>query len=154
MRTLKTILHPTDLSDLSQEALRKAYGLAQENGARLILLHVQEPQEVIEGEFGMPPPVPEPEDETIRAELHGLVPANPSIQVEYRLARGFAAEEIVRLAEDTQSDLIVLASHGRRNLLTHWLHANVAEQVAREAPCEVMIVETTPIEKAEPVFLD
>jgi nucleotide-binding universal stress UspA family protein len=151
MKTFKTILHPNDLSDLSQKALQKAYGLALEHGARLILMHVHEPQEVIEGEFGMLPPEPEPADETIRAELRRLLPPNPPIQVEYMVARGIVAEEIIRLAKATESDLIVLASHGQRNFLTHWLHANVAEHVSREAPCGVMIVASTPTEKEEAV---
>jgi nucleotide-binding universal stress UspA family protein len=153
MKTFKTILHPNDLSELSQQAFQKAFGLAQEHGARLILLHVHEPQEVVEGEFGMLPPEPEPDDDANLAELRRLLPANPPISAECMVARGVAADEIIRVAKATKSDLIVMASHGQRNFLTHWLHANVAERVSKESPCEVMIVASTPTEKEAPVFL-
>jgi universal stress protein A len=154
MRIFKTILHPNDFSPLSQKALRRACDLAQEHRARLIVLHVQEPPEVIEGEFGMLPPEPLPQDETILADLERLVPANASIDVECMVAHGLVAEEIVRVAKETGTDLIVMASHGRRNLLTRWFHTNTAEVVREDAPCEVMTVESTPVETEAPVLLD
>lgn len=140
MKPLKTVLHPTDYSDLSNRALRTALALAQEHGARLILLHVQEPQETIEGEFGMPPPEPEPDDQAILAQMHQLLPADLSIPVEYQVAHGNIADEIVKAAEATQTDLIVLARHGERNFFSRWFHANVAEHVIALAECEVMAV--------------
>ena len=100
MLSIQTILHPTDFSDASLHALDVAYALAQEHGARLILLHVQEPQEVIEGEFGMIPPEPQPADETILAALDQLLSDSPSIQMDCMVAHGVVAEEIVRVARE------------------------------------------------------
>src|SRR5476649_719804 len=61
MQTLKTILHATDFSDLAANAFHAAFALARAHGARLILLYVKQPQEAIQGEFGLSPPEPEPE---------------------------------------------------------------------------------------------
>jgi nucleotide-binding universal stress UspA family protein len=153
MKLLKTILHPTEFSDLSRTALQTAVALAQEHEARLILMHVQEPQEVIEGEFGMLPPEPEPDDQQVLDALRGLLPPDLSIPVEYRVAHGNVAEEIVQTAEANQCDLIVLAKHGRRNFFTRWLHANVAEQVMQSAPCKVMAFGSSPSARQQPAYL-
>jgi nucleotide-binding universal stress UspA family protein len=57
MIPLKTILHPTDFSKLSEHALRFACALARDYRARLLLLHVVEPP-VYYGELGMAVPLP------------------------------------------------------------------------------------------------
>jgi len=152
MKLLRTILHPTDFSELSNRALERAVTLAREHGARLVLFHVHEPQEVIEGEFGMLPPEPEHDDEALLAELLRLAPADCPFRVECRVARGVVVEEIVRAAKDTQSDLIVMATHGPRNFFTSLFHANIAEHVKKEAPCEVMAVEATPVEHEQAAY--
>ena len=154
MKLLNTILHPTDFSEQSNGALQTACTLAREHDSRLILFHVHEPQEVIEGEFGMLPPEPEPTDEELLAGLQRLVPADGSFPVECRVARGVVTEEILRAADETQCDLIVMATHSPRNFITRWFHANVADHVTKEAPCEVRIVESTPTHQEQSVYLD
>ena len=143
MKPRKKVLHPTDFTELYKRALRTALTLAQKNGARLILLHVQEPQ--AEGEFGVSPP--EPEEEEILTELQRLVPEDLFIEVDFRVAYGNVAEEIINTASYMQCDLIVLAKHGERNFLTRWFHAIVAEHVIESAPCEVIAVGQPAYEK-------
>src|ERR1051326_69767 len=109
---MKTILHPTDFSELSKKILQLAQTRAEVVGGRLILLHIRQPQEVIEGEFGMPPPVPEPSDEQLLADLESLVPPNCAASVEVILSRGTIADEIIRIAKERHCDLIMMASHG------------------------------------------
>ncbi|MGV3721695.1 MAG: universal stress protein [Actinomycetota bacterium] len=55
------------------------------------------------------------------------------------IRHGHAAEEIIREAEDSAADLIVLGSHGR-SAVARFLLGSVAEQVARQAPCPVLLV--------------
>jgi nucleotide-binding universal stress UspA family protein len=112
-------------------------------------LHVREPQEVVEGEFGMIPPEPEPPDEKVLADLEALVPPNHSADVEVVLALGMVAEEIIRVATDRHCDLIMMASHGHDGFFSRLLHANVAEQVTHHAPCEVVALTE---EELEPAF--
>ena len=43
MLTIRRILHPTDFSECSEHAFRLACTLAQDHGARLLVLHVAAP---------------------------------------------------------------------------------------------------------------
>jgi len=54
---------------------------------------------------------------------------------------GDVATEILRLAQETGSDLIVMGTHGRTGL-ARLLMGSVAEQVVRKAPCPVLTVKT------------
>jgi nucleotide-binding universal stress UspA family protein len=47
--------------------------------------------------------------------------------------------EIVRLAEERQADLVVMATHGR-GFISHAILGSTAERVLRRAPCPVLIV--------------
>ncbi len=134
----KTILHPTDFSERSGQAFQLACSLARDFGARLILAHVVEPVvPIYDDGLVLPPPVVSREE--LRTRLERLVPPGPGIAVEHRLLEGGAAPEIVRLAEETPADMIVMGTHGRRGL-ARLLMGSVAEQVVRKAPCPVVTV--------------
>jgi nucleotide-binding universal stress UspA family protein len=149
MQKLYTILHATDFSDLSANAFHAAHALARDHGARLILLYVKQPQEVVEGQFGTLPPEPEPSDEEILDRLADLLPEDSPVQAEEMVAHGVPAEAIVRVAGDTHCDLIVIGTHGRRGL-GRLFHANVADHVTRRAPCPVMALRSSQTEAPEP----
>jgi nucleotide-binding universal stress UspA family protein len=56
------------------------------------------------------------------------------------VVRGQPADEIARVAERNQADLIVIATHGH----TGWrrfLFGSVAEKVVRVAPCPVLTIQ-------------
>jgi nucleotide-binding universal stress UspA family protein len=145
MQKLTKILYPTDFSDLAINAFHAAHALARDHGASLILLYVQQPQEEVVGEFGMPPPEPEPSDEEILERLEELVPSGSSVRVQPMVAHGVAAEEIVRVAKEMNCDLIVMGTHGRKGL-RRLFHANIADHVSRAAPCPVMALRSAQTE--------
>jgi nucleotide-binding universal stress UspA family protein len=62
-----------------------------------------------------------------------------SARIRKVVRHGHAAEEIIREAEASAADLIVLGSHGR-SAVARFLLGSVAEQVARHAPCPVLLV--------------
>jgi nucleotide-binding universal stress UspA family protein len=107
---LRRILLGTDFSDYGQRAFAYAISLAMEYNAELTLLHVLE--DVPEGE--------ELEAATARIirELEAPVPADArnwcSIKSVVRL--GVPYQEIIQLALDSQTDLIVLGVRGRSGL--------------------------------------
>ena len=68
-----------------------------------------------------------------------LRPLSPDVPVEYRLAAGDAAAEVVCAAAAAASDLIVMGTHGRSGL-KHLLMGSVAERVVRQATCPVLTV--------------
>jgi nucleotide-binding universal stress UspA family protein len=145
MQTLKTILHATDFSDLAANAFHAAFALARAHGARLILLYVKQPQDAIQGEFGLLPPEPEETDDDILDRLDDLLPDDSAIQVELLVAHGMVAEAIVQVAKEQQCDLIVLGTHGRKGL-TRLFDGNVADNVTRSAPCPVLALRSSQTE--------
>jgi universal stress protein A len=149
MQTLKTILHATDFSDLAANAFHAAFALARAHNARLILLYVKQPQESIQGEFGLSLPEPEEADADILDRLAELLPEGSPVQVERLVAYGMTAEVIVQVAKEQHCDLIVLGTHGRKGL-ARLFYGNVADQVTRSAPCPVLALRSSQTEADEP----
>jgi len=141
MLPIKTILHPTDFSEQSEQAFRVACAVARDYGARVVVTHAVVLPMHAYRELG--PLVPEPalmEDE-VRQSLQALRPPDPVVAIEHRVCKGDAATEIVALAEDLKADLIVMGTHGRTGLKRLAL-GSVAEAVLRRAPCPVLTVKT------------
>lgn len=143
------ILCATDFSDCATHALNHAMSLAQEASARLTVLHVVE----------VLPEWPRDTDGAIRARprdmeayvaeieqereerLRAAVPESVRMYctVDTVLARGAAYREIVRVAAERRSDLIVLGIHGRgaTDLL---FFGSTTQHVVRQASCPVLTV--------------
>lgn len=134
MYQIRTILHATDFSALSDQAFKAACLLARDQHSRLVIVHVRPPAIPIDRAYN---PLPSVED--IRAQLRTIRPADASIAVEHRLEEGFAADEIARLARDVGADVIVMGTHGHSGLKRAVL-GSVAESVLRLAPCPVLTI--------------
>jgi nucleotide-binding universal stress UspA family protein/CBS domain-containing protein len=133
---VRTVLHPTSLSEHSRQAFREACAIAQEQKARLIVLHVRRPCVTASGEV-----VPEPgSSEQLWKLLQELRAPDAKTLLEYRLAEGEPATEIVRIARETECELIVMGKDGRARL-GQLLIGGVTTEVARNAPCWVTIAE-------------
>ncbi|MHB1426609.1 MAG: universal stress protein [Gemmataceae bacterium] len=136
MLPLGTILHPTDFSENSAFAFRVASALARDYNARLILLHVISPPVVIYA--GGPVPAEAwPSVEEIKEQLWNIEGRTHHVRVESQVLEGDPVDMILRAAEETHSDVIVMGTHGR-TALARLLLGSVAEQVMRKAPCPVL----------------
>ena len=139
---VKRILVPIDLSEPSKNALRYALALAQQFGAKLILLYVVEP--VATHDFDYHPLVLELDKimAVARDRLKKLCAqevVGPS-RIEQTLVRnGVAHGEITDAAKRLRADLIVISTHGRTGLKHVWL-GSTAERVVRHAHCPVLVV--------------
>lgn len=136
----KKIVFPTDFSTLSDAVLDHATTLAREHGAKLIIVHVEEPPAAYGGGemyYG----IPEPDMAELEQMLNKVTPRDPQVSFERRLATGDPASEIVRLAEEEGADMIVMATHGRTGL-SRLVMGSVAEAVVRHARCPVMTFKT------------
>jgi nucleotide-binding universal stress UspA family protein len=142
MLPIQTILHPTDFSRQSAYALELACSLARDHGAQLIVLHVFQPPLTA---FGGPTPVPpQPEEdswEEVRDQLSRVPAGDPQFPVQHRLEQGDAVQEILRVAQESACDLIVMGTHGRTGL-GRLLLGSVAEQLVRKALCPVLTVKS------------
>jgi universal stress protein A len=131
-----TILFPTDFSTASDAALAHAETLAKQAGARLLIVHVEEPPLAYGGGelyYGLP----EPNSERIQRMLEDVKPVDPAVPYEHRLTMGDPAAEVVRIAEEEKPEMIVMGTHGRTGL-TRLLMGSVAEAIVRRSPCPVL----------------
>ena len=131
----KKILYPTDFSKSSDAGMHVATALARDLGAKMLIVHVEEPPAAYGGGemyYGMP----EPDMDAIQAMLRNVKPTDPGVSYEQRLATGDPASEIVRLAKDENVDMIVMGTHGRSGL-RRLLMGSVAEAIVRKAHCPV-----------------
>ena len=133
----KTILFPTDFSHASDAALPHAEALAKQQGARLLIVHVEEPPLAYGGGelyYGLP----EPSSERILEMLEDVRPADPAVPFTHRLTMGDPAGEVVRIAGEEGAEMIVLGTHGRTGM-ARLLMGSVAEAIVRRAPCPVLV---------------
>ena len=138
----KTILVPTDLSENAEQALDYAVALAARLDAKIHVLNVI-PVQVLGTEYGLNV-TQAMVDDVLRANqaaLDKLVAARAGkaafgpAQVEF----GDARAVIDATARKAGADLIVMGTHGRRGV-RRLLLGSVAESVARESTCPVLLV--------------
>lgn len=135
MTPLKTILYATDFSQRADLAFQLACSLAQDHGARLIVLHVVPAAGA--------PTAGQTQEEALWETLRGLQERYPHLRMELRLAHGDAAAETLHLAKEAGCDLIVMGTHGRSGV-GRLLLGSVAEAVLRQAACPVLTVKDVP----------
>lgn len=154
MTTLHKILVPTDFSECSEAACDMASTLARRLGASIELLHVDEPP-AWQG-FVIPELVVSMPNEA-GTSLHEFVQTRARRALEHlveklhsagvarvgqRIEVGQPEAVIVRIAQETGCDLIVIGTHGRKGL-ERLMMGSVAERVVRQAMCPVLTVRQT-----------
>ena len=133
MLRIGTILHPTDFSEHSKDALQVACALARDYGARLVVLHVANVPSVDGYQTEDPAKIrKEAEDQ-----LHQMEIPVDNVRAERKCVLGEDVSEILRVAGEIKADVIVMGTHGRTGL-RRFLMGSVAEQVLRLAPCLVL----------------
>jgi universal stress protein A len=136
---IKEILVPVDFSEHSREAMRYALAFAERFQARVALVHIVE-QLVYPGDWVFAP-VPGPAYVTERtddlvARLRQFAgAAGKEIVPVVRIGRAW--QQVVEVAAQRKSDLIITATHGHTGL-KHVLLGSVAEKIVRHAHCPVL----------------
>ncbi|MCC6777409.1 MAG: universal stress protein [Hyphomicrobiales bacterium] len=136
---IRSIVHPTDFSDLSGAAFAHALAIALAGRCRLHLLHVDQPGAKT-AEF---PHVQrllaqwgrglESDSAAATAERLGVVVDN------VRLSGQDAIGSITEFLQEHPSDLVVLATHGREGL-EHLLKGSVSESVLRRSAVPTLFI--------------
>jgi universal stress protein A len=141
MLTIKKILCPTDFSEASLKGLEYAADLAALFQAEIKVLYV----------LPILPPAPMdpnisfevPEFERLvhkdsELKLQAIVDTKipKTIKATAYVGHGSPAKEIIRVAEEEKTDLIVIATHGHSGW-HHLVLGSVAEKVIRLAHCPV-----------------
>jgi nucleotide-binding universal stress UspA family protein len=138
MWLVKTILNPRDFSERSREAHQTACDIARQHKARLICLHVADKPVVsyIENASELPP---EALQEKLWETLRWPRDCEKGLQVEHRVAEGDTVDRILRMAEETKSDLLVISTQGKTGIV-RWFSGSTAEELIRRSPCSVLVV--------------
>ena len=141
MLTIKKILCPTDFSDASLKGLEYAVDLAAQFQAEIKVLYVLPVMPSAPNDPNISFEVPEFErlvhkdsEQKLQAIVDARIPK--TIKAVAAIGHGSAAKEIVRIAEEDKSDLIVIATHGHSGW-HHLVLGSVAEKVIRMAHCPV-----------------
>ena len=145
MLPVKKIICPTDFSDFSYKALEVAEELCREFGAQLCLIHVVTP---IPKAMGSPtatgfdiPRYEEDLAEQSKKMLKRLIKERvaKSVKTEAEVVHGLEADSIVKMADEKDADLIVIATHGHTGL-KHLFLGSVAEKVLRHSAHPVLTI--------------
>lgn len=139
------ILVPVDFSDCSDNAIRFAVAIALRTGAELRLFHsLQVPLQTAEMSVF---PMAEMEKDAmtrlghLEAEIVDWLDKEKfrELKVSHRVTVGFPSEEVVRVAVEEKSDLIVMGTHGAGAIEGMILGSN-SSSVIQHAPCPVLVV--------------
>ena len=148
MFSAKKILCPTDFSEGSFGAISQASDLALQFGAEVYIVNVIPIQPALPTDPNFGFELPEYERSLrVRTDEHLRELAKPlaarGLRTRTFVRHGDAANEIIRVAEQEQIDLIVIATFGK----TGWRRfafGSVTEKVVRLANCPVLTVRGNP----------
>jgi len=135
----KKVLFATDFDEVGISAAHKAKKIADENKAELILVHVVEPIPA----YAYPGFAGFAEVEvSIREQAEkelGVIAKKLGVDAKHCLIEfGSTKNEVLRVAEEHDVDLIVTGSHGKHGLAL--LLGSTANAILHGANCDVLIV--------------
>ena len=136
MSMLKTILAPTDFSEVSASGVRYACQLAKDVGAEIIIFNV----DVLDESNRVDKREIEQHKRRLAEFVTEKVPdAAVGLNMRQLVDAGQPFGAIVDCAEKEAVDLIVMSSHGRSGL-SRMLIGSVTDKILRGAPCPVLVV--------------
>jgi len=142
MNTFKHILVPTDFSSSSAAAVDLAIGMANLFNAELTLLHTWEVPVYPYVELMMSSPeltnsVQKAASECLETKLREIQARLPRAKSLLRM--GLPWQQIIDVIKESNADLLVMGTHGRRGL-EHAIMGSVAEKLVRLSPIPVLTV--------------
>ncbi len=143
MDDIRRIFVTTDFSETSKRALGPVRTLARKFGAHIVLAHVVEDtlpplvaeymavgvQEIMDQQV-------ERAGERLREFARDHLSEFPDVETVVGI--GTPHVELVRLAEESRADLMVMATHGR-GFISHAVLGSTTERVLRRATCPVLV---------------
>lgn len=140
------ILVPSDCSEQSTEAIRRAGVLAKKLDAEVHVLHVVETAKYFETDMLTISPLDDVEDamqlDALRRLKAQIKHFDFQITVHIKESLGDPSRNICAFAESLPADLIVIGRHDEKGVVKHMLLGSTAERVVAHAPCSVLV--TTP----------
>lgn len=140
MNEYKHLLIPTDLTEASEPAVRRAQMMAKHMNADLTILHVVDyvPPLWIANELPDEIATESSLIERARTHLSAWVDKIKLEGGEQLVSSGSPKKIIVETARDIGTDLIVMGTHGDRGIAR--IVGSTARGVLHDAPCDVLVV--------------
>ncbi|MGH9366192.1 MAG: universal stress protein [Thermoanaerobaculia bacterium] len=145
MTNAARILLATDFSVASGPAVRKAFEMARNERASLLIAHVLEPPVPFSPEGYVLPRIYDEMAAALRADaekrMRGLLARarKAGVRAKGLLLRGAAHEAIVRAARSHRAGRVIVGTHGRRGFSRLFM-GSVATRVVAASPCPVLVV--------------
>lgn len=144
---IQTILCPVDFSEPADQALAAAEDLARQFDARLVVVHVIEPMQVIPAPQVGATPAFDVSHYLGAMREHGermllertAALRTRGVDADWRLGEGSVADQVIELAASEEADLIVVATHGRSGFKRFFL-GSVADRVVHHATVPVLTI--------------
>ena len=140
MLQIRTVLCPVDFTAVNARELDQALEVCRSFGSRLILHHNvanMPPSASVSWMYHQEHPNSHSPEEMATRKLRELLDTlPPEVQPEARLSNGGTLDAILRVEEQVHADLVILATHGP----TTDDHTSVAEQIADESHCPVLVL--------------
>jgi nucleotide-binding universal stress UspA family protein len=148
---MKNILCATDFSNFSNCTIPYGVALAREFNAKLYICHVIDFSSIaIYGEFQL-----NPVDQQVRIkkqaaeQLNELIGEQP-VKWEPLISAGHIADEVSRLVEEKEIDLVIAATRGRSGL-KRLILGSVTERLMRVLSCPLLVVRSPEHEFVNPI---
>ncbi|HYB24179.1 MAG TPA: universal stress protein [Solirubrobacteraceae bacterium] len=145
----KSIVVGTDGSDTATQAVRQAIDLAVAIGAKLELVSAYSPvpahrldEERREAPEDMQWAISPREDVDATLEAAAAMASEAGVQAGVYARQGDPADAILDVAEERESDLIIVGNKGMTGA-KRFLLGSVPNKVSHHAPCSVLIIRTT-----------
>jgi nucleotide-binding universal stress UspA family protein len=140
MAALRSIVHPTDFSDLSATAFAHALRIALAARCKLYLLHVSQYDAAEALAFPHALRLLTQWGLSREDDAPWVVAGKLGIEVEnIRLKLQEPTRAIVDFLGEHESDLVVIATHGREGI-AHWLEGSVAEAIFRRSSIPTLFI--------------
>ncbi|MDX1776870.1 MAG: universal stress protein [Desulfobulbales bacterium] len=137
---VKNVLVPVDFSENSKKILEAAGYFSGICQAQLHVVFVVQSFDDYSGFFVPHMPVAKFEEEMVQAAEQKMETfLEGQKDIEAKVFVGDVAEEIIRHAEESGMDLIVMGTHGYKGL-EKVMFGSVAEKVVRSSPCPVLTI--------------
>jgi nucleotide-binding universal stress UspA family protein len=142
---IKSILMPTDFSELSERALRTAIAICKRHKAKLTLLNVIDVFLFSSSNDILMPYYYQANEtviKTIEENLNKLAKKFSSqshLKIDAIVVKGNPADIICRIAEEEKHDMIVMGTHGASGIRNLFIGSN-AFRVIKYAPCPVLTI--------------
>ena len=142
MRSYNHILAAVDLTDEAEIIIEKAKKIAQENNAKLTLVHAVEPLSIAYGS-DIPLDLISLQEEITNQAMQRVEELQKKLVSStfdccHHIVYGRTDKEVHRIAQDTKVDLIVVGSHGKHGL--GLLFGSTSSSILHDSPCDVLAV--------------